>query len=157
MEGTKMKTLMVALVILLLWSGSGSACWCGGEPLQYWFDLSDIVFSGIVTSFEPGNLLNPARYELTVTGCWKGVSEPGSVVTVRSEYTSCVFLAAAVGEEWVMFGVGPSPSGGYYTGQCYPNREFPMPPAHEAFLGPSICSPVSVESGTWGRIKATYR
>lgn len=148
--------LIVALALLLVGSGQAAACWCIGT-LQEDFDNSDAVFSGIVTFKELGSPFGEStRYELTVTACWKGVSEQGSTVTVWADaWSSCSWAAADVGEEWVIYAA--SYGHDFYTDQCDHNAQVPLPPEHDKFLGPSICDPASVEAETWGRIKATYR
>ena len=150
-----MKILAVTLV-LLLGARPAAACWCGDVTRQELYDNSSAVFSGVVASVEFGSLVEPTRYELTVTACWKGVSELGSVVTVWSDgWSSCSFGAAALGEEWVIYASGPTD--GLFTDQCDPNEQVPLAPGHAAFLGPSSCGPVPIENETWGKIKTTYR
>ena len=153
---SKRNVLIVALVLLLLGSGQAAACWCD-QTRQENFDYSDAVFAGIVTHRELGNWFGNTRYDLTVTACWKGVSEEGSAVTVWADsWSSCSWAQAEVGEEWVIYATF-SESNGFYTDQCYYNAQVPLPPDHAAFLGPSNCAPVAVEAETWGRIKSTYR
>jgi len=148
--------LMVALARLLLGSNQAAACWCDGTR-QDNFDYSDAVFAGIVTHRELGDWFENTLYDLTVTACWKGVSEEGSALTVWADaWSSCSWAQAEVGEEWVIYATF-SEGNGFYTDQCYYNAQVPILPDHAAFLGSSNCAPVAVEAETWGRIKSTYR
>jgi hypothetical protein len=156
MEVDPMKLLcVIGACALLLGSGSAQACTCGQATWEEFFDAADVVFAGVVTA--SGLDGYGIWFDVAVSACWKGVTDPGTSVRVHAPpggNGSCdLGFCCFPGSEMTVWAYGPP----YHTNSCWPTHGG-APYGEEAeFLGPSICHPVAVQGGTWGRVKATYR